>query len=176
MSHESTLRSYFARTINKTPKAKWIANQNIVWKGATADGKPDGYVMSRGNHYGVEFKAGEKENGIYSMDGWRENQRNYYEKVYLESETPYFICVIFWEGRVDIRKARVYLLPAPTYLALERWVFDNTGLATVSSTPEWGIGSRRNFSVQDFLIARPDLPSGSCSWSSGALQIAGLIT
>lgn len=185
MAHEDKIRGYFAATVNKMEETIWIANPNIFIplekKGsfkpradensATANGKPDGEIKHHGQFIAVEFKAGEEPNGIWSFDGWRENQRNYYKKVYAHTKSPYWLCVGFWGGSYDIRHASIYLLPAETWLDMERWSFENTGMKTIAATPEYGLGKRKEFTVDSYLRKYGSNPYPTCMWEMGSLTI-----
>ena len=160
MSHEYLIRQHFAAAVNKIPKHQWqaIPNYAAFIKGAGGDaqggspnGKPDGEVKSRGRYFGVEFKGGEETNGLWSFQGWRENQRRCAKVQFEELESDYYLCVGFWEGKFRITHCTIYMLPHHVWLDIEKWVMEGTGLHTVAGLEDNTIGSRKGFSVESYL-------------------------
>lgn len=171
-THEALFRENFVKLINSDPLQEWVPNPNIVWKvarqagankGATANGKPDGYVLKLGNHYDVELKASGL-NGLYDMGnptlpdndtygpGWRKNQRKYWREHNLKTHTPYWIGIVFWgRGKAYSPWAKYALMRAEMYLDLESWVYTNTNLRVLAYDYDSGVGSRKPFSLQAYL-------------------------
>lgn len=183
MSHEHVIRSYFVKAINSMVEHIWRPERNVFvalgirdenGNATTANGKPDGEVRHHGKFIGVEFKAGEETNGIWSFASWRENQRACYRNIFLATKSPYLLCVGFWLGSYRIPNAKVFLLPAETWLDMETWVKEGTGMGTVAADEEHGIGSRKSYNVEAYLKAFPQKWAPTCTWRKGQFEIKGL--
>lgn len=197
-THESLFRENFAKMCNAHGCMEWVPNPNIVWKvakkegadrSATANGKPDGYILTMGRHYDVELKASGA-NGLYDMGnptlpaddstgpGWRQNQRSYWIKHNLNTGTPYWIGIALWGGGKPYSPWGKYvLMKAETYIDLESWIYTNTGLRVLAYSPETGIGSRKNFSWTSYLREFPHQKNRSVEllWEKGGLRFVDYI-
>lgn len=196
-THEALFRSHFAKRVNKIACSTWYANQNIVWrvakqegasKGATANGKPDGYVLQNGHHHDVELKASDV-NGLYTMGnptlpaddsegpGWRQNQRGYWIHNNLMTNTPYWLAIALWGGgKAYMPWGYFVMLQADVYLDLESWIYTNTGLRVLAYSPETGVGSRKQYSFCSYMALHPHLTEqrrvAELVWDKGQLEFS----
>lgn len=134
---------------NGMPDTKWVHNTNVGTSLGYESGRPDAFVFSRGNVACVECKGGMGSLYLGNPEdekdgsGWTWAQRNWYQKVALTTQTPYWIaawvCGERKPERVYQEKSALFLVSPVAWMKLEAEIRESEawkGVRKVALTPE----------------------------------------